>query len=129
VIADDEERTRRARAAMGTHRVMVAMLLTAQRELDEVRARAEREAAAILADAQRPVHVLDLTRPEPPAPSTTSPPVADVWPATVTETRMPTPVASNPVPAVHEGESNEYFDFLRGALDDHEPLGPRPESA
>jgi hypothetical protein len=109
-IVADEERARRARSALGAHRVMVAMLLSAQRELDDIRIRAEREAAAILGGADRPAPMLDLTRIESPEPMG-EPPCAGV----------------STVPV--DGESNDYFDFLRGALDDDAPLGPRPESA
>jgi cell division septum initiation protein DivIVA len=115
-IAADEERIRRGRAALGTHRVMVAMLLAAQRELDDIRARAEREAAAILAGAGRPEPVLDLTRSEP------APPVSPVPPA-------PVQVASVAPSVTGDADAHDYFDFLRGALDDDAPLGPRPEPA
>jgi hypothetical protein len=116
-IAEDEERTRCARAALGTHRVMVAMLIEAQRELDEIRTRAEAEAATILAGAGRPAVLLDLTQPEPGPVDPASPPLAAVPPA---------PVMTTASPATDAG-TTDYFDFLRGALVDDEPLGPRPE--
>src|SRR5262245_24963791 len=48
VIAEAESRTQRARAALGVHRVMTAMLLEAQADVAERRRLAEEEAAAIL---------------------------------------------------------------------------------
>ena len=109
-IADADRRVREARSAIGMHRVMVAMVLDAQRELTEVRRAAEREADAIIAaaelDAQQGVsaapigpvtHMVDLT-------------AAEESPATVAESG-----------------SDEYFEFLRGALADDGPLGPSPE--
>ena len=103
-IAEDEVRTRAARAALGTHRVMVAMLLQALREIDEIRARAEAEAAVFLAASSAPTApVLDITRLERGATRQAAPRVSD--------------------------EDTEYFDFLRGALVDDAPLGPRPEPA
>lgn len=53
LIADAAERTRRARAAIGTHRVMVAMVVETQLRLDELRRDAELESAAILERADR----------------------------------------------------------------------------
>jgi hypothetical protein len=123
VIEEAEARTRKARAAIGTHRVMVAMLLETQHQLDDIRTAAESEAASIMAQAEReadelgssaPARVLDLTsaevapppeyRPGPPA----APAATDGW--------------------SHEGsEGSEYFEFLRGALVDDEPIGPRGE--
>src|SRR5262245_50360015 len=50
-IGDAEARERRARASIGMHRVMVSMLLEAQREIADERERAELEAADIVAAA------------------------------------------------------------------------------
>jgi hypothetical protein len=125
-IAEQEERTRRARAALGTHRVMVAMLLDAQRELEEIRTHAEAEAAAIvlrhgertmtpapavaqtLAASGPAGEMIDLTR----TAGDTGPPPAPVVPV------------AHPEP---EAGGTEYFEFLRGALVDDAPLGPRPD--
>jgi hypothetical protein len=124
-VSHAEERTRRARASLGTHRVMVAMLLEGQRELDEIRARAEAEATAVLADAPTPPAgplshgpapaVLDLTA----EPSLVAAPQWSQW------SGHAMPVA--PDPGGTDGD--DYFRFLRGALADEQPLGPRPESA
>jgi hypothetical protein len=113
-ITEHEERTRAARAALGTHRVMVAMILQSQREIDEIRARAEAEAAVIMASSSTPpARVLDITRLE-----QVEPPVA------------PRPAAPpSPMLRPDGDDSAEYFDFLRGALVDDAPLGPRPETA
>jgi hypothetical protein len=113
-IAEDEERTSRARAALGTHRVMVAMLIEAQRELDATRTRAEAEAATILGGAGRPPALLDLTRVEP-------------APGDVTSLPVTVPSMTGPVSPTADAGTTEYFDFLRGALVDDKPLGPRPE--
>jgi cell division septum initiation protein DivIVA len=140
MIADAGERTRRSRAAIGTHRVMVAMLLEAQRELDEIRALAEAEAADIIATAEREadevlkrnghrvVDLSELERGERSAPrrSAESPVKAPM-------TEKPTVASSDPgalgsVPhAEGPDDGADYFDFLRGALVDDEPLGPRGE--
>jgi hypothetical protein len=128
-IAAEAERTRRARSALGTHRVMVAMLLSAQRELDDIRARAEREAALILAGPERTVPVLDLTRSERSESSDRSGQAAAVSsPNPITEPSVVAPASPEvAAPVAPDDESNDYFDFLRGALDDDAPLGPRPE--
>ena len=123
VIAEDEERTRAARAALGTHRVMVSMLLQAQREIDDIRARAEAEAAVIMASSSAPrAQVLDITRIEQ-AVSAAAPH------AGTNGVAAPLPSPSAPLASVGQDDSNEYFDFLRGALVDDAPLGPRPETA
>jgi hypothetical protein len=117
-IADANARIARARAAVGTHRVMVAMLLETQRELSETRRRAEQEAERILADAEiearaieRGVPSIDLS--EPPAP--------------VSATIPPTATPSVPLAGHVRNDDDNYFEFLRGALADDQPLGPRPE--
>src|SRR5262245_43687656 len=50
-IEGDEDRARRARAAIGMHHMMVSMLIETQRELEEMRRDAERIAAEIIAAA------------------------------------------------------------------------------
>ena len=96
---------------------MVAMLLQAQREIDDIRARAEAEAAVILASSSTPpAPVLDITKLEQSAPATSTRPLATAVPS---------------ARAAQNGhdDTSEYFDFLRGALVDDAPLGPRPETA
>jgi hypothetical protein len=51
-ILDAESRIRRARAAIGMHRVMASMLLQTQIELGEMRSCAETEAEGLLASAE-----------------------------------------------------------------------------
>jgi hypothetical protein len=129
-IADAQERTRRARAAIGTHRVMVAMLLEAQRHLDEIRAAAETEATDIIARAEREAEAII---------SAARPPILDLSGAESRERAVSQPITSSTssmsdpwspgfaAPSEPGAESSEYFDFLRGALVDDEPLGPRGE--
>src|SRR5206468_1362361 len=105
-IAADEERIRRGRAALGTHRVMVAMLLAAQRELDDIRVRAEREAAAILAGADQPEPVLDLTRSEPtPSAGPVPPAPVPVAPVEATPFTATAPVAPS---ATGDADAHDY---------------------
>src|SRR5215813_9209404 len=51
-IAEAKARTDRARAVIGMHRVMVSMLLETQHELDALREAADREAQAIVSNAE-----------------------------------------------------------------------------
>jgi hypothetical protein len=123
-----DRRTARARAAIGTHRVMVAMLFTTQHRLDEIRQEAEMEAAAILQRAEHDAdnalggndRVLDLRAPhEADTSVVTSSPFDErslVW-----NEQAPREWSAGP-----EG-APDYFTFLRGALDDDEPLGPRAD--
>jgi cell division septum initiation protein DivIVA len=111
-IADARARISRARSALGMHRVMVAMLLDAQRELSDLRQDAERRAEEIVAqahaDSAETPHVIDLAASD----------SNDQWMST-----------NNPIgasaDALEAGE--DYFDFLRGALADDTPLGPSAE--
>jgi hypothetical protein len=142
-IADARSRIGRARSAIGMHRVMVAMLLETQRELTEMRARADAEAEAILAQAERDAAMIL-------AGSAAAAPGAIASAPTAVANSASTPIMSTPGPApVHEidlggadrasagaapgapgeGEAggDEYFDFLRGALADESPLGPGTE--
>jgi ABC-type transporter Mla subunit MlaD len=131
-IADANTRASRARSALGTHRVMVAMLLETQRELGQMRSDAEKEAEAIISAAERDVaharsirrdtQEIDLSafaaageRASGDEPSPFAPP----------EPTMPDePLTSEPLNG--SGNGDEYFAFLRGALDDDQPLGPLP---
>jgi hypothetical protein len=141
-ISDARARIGRARSAIGMHRVMVAMLLETQRELTELRARADDEAAAILAQAERdaamilsgsspvtePTSVASVTAPAPPADASPSLDEIDLSGHLATSTSAATTLAQ-PRGEGGEGEAgrDEYFDFLRGALADESPLGPGPE--
>jgi hypothetical protein len=128
-IADATTRASRARAALGMHRVMVAMLLETQRELSELRNDAERQAEEIITAAERDVvlaqgsapgprvHEIDLSTVDA-APVGAAPLVAFAGP-------VPTNGDANGT-ATAEGDA--YFAFLRGALDDDQPLGPPPEA-
>jgi hypothetical protein len=115
VIEEAATRTRKARAAIGTHRVMVAMILEAQHQLDDIRAQAESEAARILAQGERDADEL--------APLV-SPPELDLVGA---ETMRPEPPPVADARPQEPPEGSDYFAFLRGALVDDEPLGPRGE--
>jgi hypothetical protein len=141
-IEEDEHRARRARAAIGMHHMMVSMLIETQRDLEELRRDAERVAAQIIATAS------EGTRSPWPAPSggsAPSPGMPDgrgspmsidlVAEGNLDERREPvrSPFDVAPdglAPNGHHTDdsddaSNEYFAFLREALDDDEPLGPR----
>lgn len=130
-IADADSRTARARSAVGSHRVMVAMLLEAQQELTEIRRAAELEAERILADAERRAQEIEDRAPAAGAPTASPDPAPVVTtpltpPATVATA---TPPASGPLIDLSAGADGgeDYFDFLRGALTDEAPLGPAPE--
>jgi DivIVA protein len=144
-IADANRRIRDARTAIGMHRVMVSMVLDAQRELSEMRRAAELEAERILSaaetDAQR---MLAEARNEPaayathdssaysspePAPYATPEPVIDL-----AAIDTPVDVHAGNGAVVHPSEApardagdDQFFEFLRGALADNEPLGPPTE--
>ncbi|MCU1457413.1 MAG: hypothetical protein JWL73_1505 [Actinomycetia bacterium] len=133
LIAEANDRAARARAAVGMHHVMVSMLLETQEELARRRTEADQRAAEILAAAE--AEALAIER----APAAIAPAMT---------VSPPTPVASAPTgvyepPAAPEfaamaprlqsdtrdddGEADRFFEFLRRALHDEEPLGPRPE--
>ena len=113
LIADSERRAARARAAIGTHRVMVAMLFTTQHRLDEMRRDAEAEAAAILHGAEREADAIVAAPSEP---------VLDLGELERPAVVLPVPVESLPdgprisVPDRPEGdgdtESSAYFAFF-----------------
>jgi len=136
-ISDARSRIGRARSAIGMHRVMVAMLLETQRELTEMRARADADADAILAQAERDAAMIlagtvpvrgrssdAATDARPPTPATAPPGEIDLGGAVPAPTKGSTAVDESAVP---ESGRDEYFDFLRGALADESPLGPGTE--
>jgi hypothetical protein len=136
-IADANGRASRARSALGTHRVMVAMLLETQRELGQLRTDAEQEAEAIIAAAERDVaqarairldtEEIDLsafaTAGENAVAGMSTPLSAFAPPE---GTSADGSFASAPVNGAGDGSGDDYFAFLRGALDDDQPLGPPP---
>jgi hypothetical protein len=101
---------------------MVAMLLQAHREIEEIRNRAELEAAALLAGSVREAPRSPWGEPPSEGPDTVLIDLTE-QPASVTPLSVPSPV---PHDQPHMG-TPEYFDFLRGALVDDEPLGPRAD--
>jgi cell division septum initiation protein DivIVA len=124
-IADANARSNRARAALGMHRVMVAMLLEAQREMSQLRSDAEREADRIIAEADEQARAMSGFARE----SNSVAAMIDLAAAEAAmngvgaHTREPEP---EPVPFTSNGhhDSDDYFEFLRGALADDQPLGP-----
>jgi len=122
-IAEAKERTRRARESVGAHRVMVAMLLQTQERVVEMRRRAEADAAGILERAssdRRSVvdHglVIDLATADDEVDPVVAVRMQQFAGAQVAE---PQPGGAEP-----NDESSGYFEYLRGALANHEPLGP-----
>jgi hypothetical protein len=135
-IEQSNMRLARARTALGTHRVMVAMLLETQRELSVIRRDAERQAAEIIAAAEREMRAAPGDRLDAPSagPATDaidlrSDPEPSNRPSGDLPVRPSTPEADGDdalfAPA---GQDDAFFQYLRGALSDDEPLGPRPEA-
>ena len=135
-IADANTRAGRARSALGTHRVMVAMLLETQRELGQLRIDAETQAEMIIAEAEREVALARAERRDPQEIDlssfavTQSPTMADATGAGSPFFAAPASPVGEPrmgttTNAAEDG-NDEYFAFLRGALDDDQPLGPSP---
>ena len=131
-IEESRTRERKARAAIGMHRVMISMLLETQIELEEKRRAAEAEAAAILARTEEEASRLEATtaRSAPDALSAsfsraTSPSltVIDLERAESIDEPLP---PSHRAGAAPTDDADQYFEFLRGALADDQPLGPRP---
>jgi cell division septum initiation protein DivIVA len=116
-LLDAESRIGRARSAIGLHRVMLAMLLDAQRELDEIRREAEGHATRILAGAER-----DATPVVVPSPAAS----ATIDLTAVTATVAPAHDRAQGAPS-DGGSQDDYFTFLRGALSDDAPLGSGAE--
>jgi hypothetical protein len=158
VIADAEARERRARASIGMHRVMVSMLLEAQREIADERGRAELEAADIVAAADaEAMAIVHSARDEAAARGARRVGSPDVESSTLDLTaverveqddqRRHRPSSpdhpsvgsatsgngftrdrgslSSPTGAFDAGEDERFFAYLRGALADEQPLGPR----
>jgi len=114
-IAEANERFARASAALGLHQTMMEMLLESQRDVREIRRRADAESARTIADAERAAEQI-LGRDGP----------ARVEPApTVPEPGLP-PAPSLRFDARAAEADDAFFTYLRGALDGDEPLGPQP---
>ena len=112
-IAEAHARIAQARSAVGTHRVMVTMLLDAQRELSEIRRRAEAEAERMIAEAEIEAQAIERGR----------------WSAfdVPTSVSMPSEPTIDLVGHADAQGSDQFFDYLRGALADDQPLGPRAD--
>jgi hypothetical protein len=141
IISDAEARLRRARATIGMHRVMVGMVIETQREINEMRSDAERRAATILADAtDQTSRILETARADSGAAEWLAgnghrfvPPATDMTAATI-DLRDPDGLEvaglgqrwSGRSGRLAEGDQDTsvYFNFLRGALNDDQPLGP-----
>jgi hypothetical protein len=113
-IADANARIAHARSAVGTHRVMVAMLLETQRQLSEMRRDAEVQAERIIAEAEIEAQAIERGPGSPNGGSASTPGFAE---PTIDLTRS----------APSSEEPDEFFEFLRGALADDQPLGPRAD--
>ncbi len=135
LIADADERAARARAAVGMHHVMVAMLVETQEELARRRLEADQQAAQILAAAEAQARAIErpVAAPEPPViavPTAAEPLVARPRiHAPGADAPPPPPAAATEVVTGvgDDEEADRFFAFLRRALSDEEPLGPRPE--
>jgi hypothetical protein len=141
LIEEAEDREQQARAAidshLGLHKVMIETLLETQRELGERRREAEVTAAGIIEAAEREARALmaanrggvAVENDDPRRPTSID---------LAAEERNP----FGPMPDQFVGgapswslsseretqarkESDEFFDYLRGALIDDKPLGPR----
>jgi regulator of protease activity HflC (stomatin/prohibitin superfamily) len=146
VIADSRAREQEARAAISAHQVMLTMLLDTYHDLDERRRQAEKEAAALLEAADRDAREILIEArgsrygsiewsglPPQTEVEREGTNVIDLSQAEAVD-GVPPAVAGSPVFAAaaranghDEQASSGYFDFLRGALDDDQPLGPRAE--
>lgn len=154
VIADANRRADQARAAMGLHHMMAAMLLETHRTLTERRHAAEAEAAQIIlasereaqalvdqAQAERPsspsAEVIDLTGTVPTPGAPAAPPASaqengqenGKTPATPDPVGAPDLATLAPRPHGNGDDSAEadaFFAYLRGSATDAEPLGPKP---
>ena len=130
-IAYEESRARRARATVGVYRVMVGMLLETQRELAELRGAAETTAAETGRAAEEKAQVLlhaahegshadfDQRGDQRWAP-TGSDSVLDLAGLERDEQKSAQPTEAAP-------PDDQFFAYLRGALADEQPLGPRSE--
>ncbi len=151
VIADANRRADQARAAMGLHHMMAAMLLETHRTLTERRHAAEAEAAQIILASEREAQalvqhaqaeragppsgeVIDLTGTAP------TPRASAAEPAPAARENGEAPAAADPAAAPHLAtlapkphgngddtlEADAFFAYLRGSATDAEPLGPKP---
>ena len=130
-IADAHRRITNARSAISMHRVMVAMLLDAQREFLEVRKQAQREADEIVAaaelQAQATIEAAGAQDAfgeragdaggDAPQPSIDL--ISRSEPASA-----PTSFHNGSSPSSTSDSAEGFFDYLRGALVDDQPLGP-----
>ena len=116
LVAEGRERIERVQAASRVQETMVAMLLETEHAVRQVRSAAEREAAMIIAAADaESVAILGLRRDG-------SAPGKVVLPEAAVESEpMIDLVADSDI------RSADFLEFLRGALVDDQPLGPRPE--
>jgi ABC-type transporter Mla subunit MlaD len=110
-IADANARIAHARSAVGTHRVMVAMLLEAQRQLSELRRDAEIQAERIIAEAEIEAQAIER----------------GVRGSAASRPTFAEPSIDLTRPDLRTEDPAEFFDFLRGALADDRPLGPRAD--
>jgi len=112
IIVDADVRFARSNAAVGMHQTMMELLLDAQREVYEIRHRAELEAAAII-DAGEAEARLVLAAAQP-APAASAPD----WSRTdASSIPAATPVARAAESTNGEAD-DEFFRYLKGALHD-----------
>ena len=131
-LAAASARVERANLALGMHRTMIAMLIDTGRDLQDLRHRTE----VMAAQQFSPDTVSAATGVAPSVPSTVSVPFG-VPESIAPESMAPESISSAPSPLSRRPrlprrnrfreDDEEYFGFLRGALSDDEPLGPRPE--
>jgi cell division septum initiation protein DivIVA len=128
VIRDADERRNRADAAVDAHlelhNMMIRTLLDTQRELGERRRDAEAQAAAIVEAAERDAKAIlqgsgstvDLFGEE----------QREFAASDVPHARFVSPhlSLSDTAESQRSKEADAFFDYLRGALVDDEPLGP-----
>jgi cell division septum initiation protein DivIVA len=130
-IEDANRRITRARSAISMHRVMVAMLLDAQREFVEIRKRSQAEADEIVAAAELQARAtIDVARTGAAArdrvadtPSDAAEPMIDLISPAGPAPDAPTSQNGSP-PFAPSDDPDGFFDYLRGALVDDRPLGP-----
>ena len=134
LIADANERAAVARTAVGMHHIMVAMLVETQEELTRRRREADLQAAEIIAAAEAQALAIErpTAMPEPaavPAPAAAAPVVEGLRIHAPAATAEPVPASPRLEVEGHDDdeEADRFFAFLRRALSDEEPLGPRPE--
>jgi hypothetical protein len=133
-IADANRRIAGARSSISMHRVMVAMLLDAQREFLDVRNRAQSEADEIVAaaelearatiEAARAPGMVDERAGD--AADDAPPPAIDLISGSE-PTPGPTSFHNGSPPSSAPDDAAGFFDYLRGALVDDQPLGPVDE--